>query len=124
MKDLYFMGGPAHMAILTLLLTGMVAWMIYAQLRKDSGEEKRRKFKVGQSIGLFALMTGILFQLIGFYYAFSALEEVGEVAPAVLYGGLKVSLITTVYGLLIYMFSILLCFVLSAVARGKEVAQG
>ncbi|MFW5821363.1 MAG: MotA/TolQ/ExbB proton channel family protein [Bacteroidota bacterium] len=35
-------------------------------------------------IGLFAMITGILGQLIGLYSAFNAIEEAGDVSPAMI----------------------------------------
>jgi len=44
--------------------------------------------------------------------AFSAIERAGDISPAIVVGGLKVSMISTLYGILIYMVSILIWFVL------------
>jgi biopolymer transport protein ExbB/TolQ len=59
------------------------------------------------------MITGILGQLIGLYMAFVAIEQAADISPAIVAGGLKVSMITTLYGVFIYLFSILLWFLLS-----------
>ena len=87
------------MSILTLLLLG-VLWTAW-----KGGPLKE--------LGLLALAVGVLGQLIGLYQAFSVLEgfeeAMGEVAgESLIAGGLKVSLTTTVYGLLIYIVSLAL----------------
>ena len=102
------------MGFLTLLLVGMIAWMVFTYLNYYQSDHDKMiaRLDKGKSIGLFAMVMGILFQLIGFYEAFSRLEEVGQAAPNILYGGLKVSMITTIYGVFIYLISWMLWFVL------------
>lgn len=59
-------------------------------------------------IGLLALAIGALGQIIGLYGAFKGIEEMGEVSQQMMAGGLKVSSITTIYGLIIYIISLVL----------------
>ena len=106
------------MGILTLLLIAIIAWNLIHFLKANQDNEtgiasSLRKLKIGKSIGLLALITGILGQMIGLFVAFAAIERAGDVAPIVVYGGIKVSLISTLYGLIIYLFSILLWIILS-----------
>ena len=54
------------------------------------------------------LLSSILGQIIGLYAAFEAIEAAADISPAMLAGGLKVSLITTIYGLLIFVISLLI----------------
>jgi biopolymer transport protein ExbB/TolQ len=61
------------------------------------------------------MITGILGQLIGLYSAFRAIEQAGDISPALVFGGIKVSMITTFYGIFIYLLSLLLWFVVSLV---------
>lgn len=124
MKDLFYMGGLLFMSILSVLLVIMVAWYIYnflgiANPQKRNKEKLLQNMKYGRSIGLFAMITGILGQLIGIYAAFSAIERAADISPAIVFGGIKVSMITTLYGILIYLFSILLWFVFSQIIERK-----
>lgn len=109
------------MSILTLLLIAMVVWMFlsFYNYKSSSHKDVLKKISYGRSIGLFALVFGIFAHLIGFYHAFARLEEVSHIAPSVLYAGLKVSLITTIYGVLIYLISLLLWFVFSAIVMKR-----
>jgi hypothetical protein len=120
MKDLFFMGGPLFMSILTILLIIMVTWMVFHIVSfynsSQVNHEKALRFiSYGKSIGLFAMITGILGQLIGFYSAFIAIERAGDISPSLVFGGIKVSLITTLYGIFIYLFSIIIWFLASVV---------
>jgi biopolymer transport protein ExbB/TolQ len=67
-----------------------------------------------KSIGLFALITGIFAQLLSLYYGFEAISQVESVSPALLAGGLKVSMITTIYGVLIYIMALLISLLLQS----------
>lgn len=95
MLDLFYQGGTLFMSLLTILL---IALIISA-------------FKFPEwinEIGLLALAIGALGQIIGLYGAFKGIEEMGEVSQQMMAGGLKVSSITTIYGLIIYIISLVL----------------
>jgi biopolymer transport protein ExbB/TolQ len=111
------MGGPLFMGILTFLLVVLLAVAIFffitiASGKADEKKNFRHQLSYIKSVGLFTMITGILGQLIGLLEAFKAIERVGDVSPAILAGGLKVSMITTLYGIFIYLFSILIWFLL------------
>lgn len=104
------------MGILTVIFIIMVAWAVYqflpVLLKKDFDYNKtKERLKHIKTIGTFALVFGIVGQLIGLYQIFNAIEEMGGVSSALLMGGLKVSMITTFYGILIFLISLILWFV-------------
>ena len=72
----------------------------------------RHKLGYIKSLGLLALVFGLLGQLIGLYSAFQAIETMGEVTPAMLAGGLKVSSIPSLYGMIIFVLTYLIWFLL------------
>ena len=118
MKNLFLMGGPLFMSILTILLITMSGWIVYHLIvaynsQQTNLEKTLRKLKYGKSIGLFAMIIGIFGQLLGFFDAFSAIEKAGDISPALVYGGIKISMISTLYGIFIYLFSLLLWFTAS-----------
>ncbi len=128
MKNLFFMGGPGFMAILTLFLIITTAWFIYHFViifnSKNVDRQKiLRKLDYGKSMGLFTLVTGIIGQMIGLFAMFSAIENVvqkgEEIIPALVYGGIKVTMIVTIYGLIIYLFSLALWFIASIIVDKK-----
>ena len=94
MLDYFMMGGPWFMGILTLILL----LMIYAAVRNGCVKE----------LGFLALAVGFMGQFLGLFGAFEGIEQMGGVSPAMLAGGLKVSSITSIYGLLIYIVSLLI----------------
>ena len=121
------MGGPEFMSVLTILLIMMAAWMIYhfiAAYSKIPNQAKiLRRLEYGKLIGLFALVTGLLGQLIGLSAMFDAVETglaAGkEINHEHIYGGIKVTMIVTIYGILIYLFSLLLWFLATLLIERK-----
>ena len=124
MKNFFFMGGPLFMSILTIVLVVMTVWILYHFISgyksvQLSRETILRRLGYGKSIGLFAMIIGILGQLIGLYDAFAAIEKMGDISPSMVYGGIKVSMITTLYGIFIYLASLILWFVTSAIIEKR-----
>ncbi len=108
MIDIFYMGGPLFMSIISLChLASFLAFILYFR-GVDS-------LKYVREFGILALALGILGQLIGLFEAFKAIELMGDVSPALLAGGLKVSSVTTLYGLFGFIISRL--FMLIAQAR-------
>ncbi|MEP1033771.1 MotA/TolQ/ExbB proton channel family protein [Ekhidna sp.] len=106
MIELFQMGGMLFMSILTIELSMVLFFTVKAFSNKEGYAGKIK------STGLLAAITGILGQLIGLFSAFEAIQQIGAVSPAILAGGLKVSMITTIYGVIIYMIAILLSLII------------
>jgi|SRR5660397_56187 len=125
MKNLFYMGGPLFMGILTAILIIMVAWAVYHFLPALTGKEinlsgTKSKLKHIKTIGTFALIFGIMGQLIGLYQAFGILEEMGNISQSLIAGGLKVSMIPTLYGIVIFMISLLLWLTFDFIVTKKS----
>ena len=90
LSELFIKGGSAFMSILSLLfaLMFLAAWKAPAWVR---------------DIGSIALAIGILGHLIGIYQAFGDLIVFkGDVSITVLCAGYRCSIITVMYGFVIY----------------------
>lgn len=114
----FIMGGIEFMSVLTILALVVIGFGVKKAVDLFSGKEispARLEWglKYIKFFGLMALVVGILGQVIGLFEAFQAIEEMKEVSPSLLAGGLKVSSITTIYGFIIYIFSYLCWFVLN-----------
>ena len=83
------------MSILTLLLIALffAAWKAPAWVKE---------------IGLIALAFGFLGSFIGVMQAADIIQTHGDIAPNIIWGGMKVALITCVYGLIIFIVSLIL----------------
>lgn len=125
MFNLFKMGGPLFMGILTAILFILLlfsAFNFILIVRKDFKDinESRKRIGYIKSIGLFGLVTGVFGQMIGLYSAFSAIEKAPDVSPAMMMGGLKVSMLTTLYGMLIFLISYLLWIVIDYLASKQK----
>ncbi|WP_069131649.1 MotA/TolQ/ExbB proton channel family protein [Rhodohalobacter halophilus] len=108
MTDLFFMGGPLFMGILTIILVAMVSLTCYIAIQKKKEGIKPLADSWVKELGILGLVVGIFGQFIGLYQAFSIIEEAGSVSQAMLVGGFKVSSITTLYGFVILILSLIL----------------
>ena len=94
MIKLFLEGGPWMMSVLTLLFVAIffAAWKAPAWVKE---------------IGKFALAFGVLSLLLGLSQMFDYLKGVnGEVEMRIIYAGFKVALIPVMYGIIIYLVSI------------------
>jgi hypothetical protein len=122
--ELYRWGGTPFMHLLTLLFVADLAVMVYVAakyfMKKEISSGLLESIK---QIGTLALAWGILSSLVGLFQAFEALESSAEIIPfQVIMGGLKVSLITVIYGLIVYCISLLGYITLTLMNRKGAVA--
>ncbi|MGB6035164.1 MAG: MotA/TolQ/ExbB proton channel family protein [Cryomorphaceae bacterium] len=112
MFDLFSQGGPVFMGILTLILLSLIIVFVMSLSKRGDEKQLNQSMQWLKSIGTLGLVVGILGQLIGLFTAFSVLETVEGISSEMLAGGLKVSMITTLYGLLIYIVHLVCSMVL------------
>ena len=95
MIKLFFEGGFLWMSLLTLELIALLlaAWKAPAWVKE---------------IGTIALMTGTVGTLIGFSQMSHAITQFGDISPVIIFGGVKVALITVIYGCFIFMASLII----------------
>ncbi len=105
MINLFFEGGVLFMSIISffLIMTG-VSFYTHSDKLKTYGN--------------LGLGSGILGSFIGLYSAFEFIQQIGDVSPSILAGGIRVALICTLYGLLVltqWLFPSQIIFVLLTV---------
>jgi hypothetical protein len=61
-------------------------------------------------IGSFAFLFGILGQVIGLFQALQAIQSAGDISPALMAGGLRVSLFAPLYGFILFLISSIIWF--------------
>lgn len=105
MFRLFIEGGALFMSVLTILLVAIffAAWKAPRRVKE---------------IGAFALVFGFFSFLLGLRQMFSAFQQVADahgggvsglfdlISPNVFFGGLKVSMIPVIYGVIIYLISL------------------
>ncbi len=109
------------MTVLSISLTSIIAVAIVniIRLSKDNYQPEKQLLTIKdiKAIGIFAIIWGIFGQSIGLFSALQALEGSPDISPAMIYGGLKVSFITTLYGMFIFLVSWLITLVLNNWSR-------
>lgn len=104
MFKFFMQGGLIYMSVLTVLLVAIffAAWKAPRWVKE---------------IGIFALVFSFLAFLFGLLQVFSALQQVAIgresvsgifdlISPGVLFGGLKVGMIPLIYGIIIFLISL------------------
>lgn len=121
----FIAGGYEFMSVLTLELIIATAWIIYQFVKgynsKQPNQEKiLRKIGYGKSMGVFALATGFLGQMIGFIGMFEAIiNATTNVEPHMIYGAIRVTMISATYGVLIFLVTMILWFIASFIIEKK-----
>ena len=92
---LFLSGGPAGMITITLLFIGLffAAWKAPRWVKE---------------IGIAALVVGIFWQLLGFLQMADYLEAHPDTSLSIIWAGIKVNFISTLYGLIVYFVSLVI----------------
>ena len=107
--EYHIMGGTEYMTPITLtVITNLVliGLSIKEWLQKKSISPKLLDGM--KQVGGLALALGTFGTITGFFQAFDALEKSKDIIPfQVIMGGLKVALITVIYGLIVFCISMI-----------------
>jgi len=124
----FIAGGYQFMSVLSIELIIAIAWIIYQFIKAYNSEEPDlekalRKIGYGKSMGIFALATGFLGQMIGLIAMFEAIGRVVQNGEAIqtplVYGGIRVTMISSTYGVLIFLLSMIFWFLASFIIEKK-----
>jgi len=123
----YFIeGGSLFMGMLSIVLLIVLVLTVVNGRAIITGKNYKGVSSITyiKSLGLFGLVLGMLGQFIGMFQAFKIIGSGMEISPSILASGLKVSSITNIYGMIIFLISYILWFMLSTlVARKTEIAS-
>ncbi len=101
--DRFIEGGPFFMTLILICLLLSLFFIIVGFLKIKTDKAKSKKMlRLASDSGLLGLTIGFLGSVIGLITAFDFIESVGNVNPDVFAGGLKVSLLTTTFGLVTF----------------------
>ena len=105
------------MGMLSIVLLVVLVIAVYAVISKDGHKPElfSKQLTYIKSLGLFALVLGMLGQFLGLFQAFQIIGSGMDLSPAIIANGVKISLITTIYGAVIFLVSYLLWFALNTV---------
>ena len=99
----------AHVTLPQLFVEGGLYWMIGISLFLIAlfiAAWKAPRWV--REIGIGALVFALFGTLLGLAQVFDAMQMFGDISTAVLCGGLKVTLIPTFYGLIVYFISLII----------------
>jgi hypothetical protein len=123
LSELYDWGGPIWMHPITLCLIVIVCLVVYVFVLL--AQKKRISLTLIEAIkqiGVLALAWGIFSTIAGLFQAFDALEAIKEMLPfQVIMGGMKVALITALYGLIVFILSMLAYVILKLSVKNSVV---
>lgn len=95
-------GGPFFMYPILFLLILILVLIVKGFLEKGSNP---KTLSLISSIGLFTVVWGFLGQTIGLIEAFDVIQRVGDISMSLIAGGLKVSLLAPVFGLIVFLIA-------------------
>lgn len=108
-------GGPYFM--IPIFIMWIVVIFLTVKLFLNYFSENRNVEKLTKNnstilfIGSFAFLLGMLGQIIGLYGILDFIEAAGDIAPYLIAGGLKVSLLTIIYGFGLLLVSAIVWFI-------------
>lgn len=107
-------GGLSGMTLILvcLILAVFFTWKAFSHLKSETGQFLKYKKLINQIV-LLALVISFANSLFGLISAFDALEASGGAEPAIVAGGLKITLLSPTFGLLVFILGHVATFTLS-----------
>jgi len=105
--DRFNEGGPVHMTLILICFILTIFFLVKAFVSISKDEAKSKKMiRLAAESGLLGLVIGFFASILGLIQAFDAVEGIGgEISPALLAGGIKVSFLTIVFGTFTFIIS-------------------
>lgn len=120
-KQNFLEGGPFFMTlhfIMWILVIIFAVRFLFNYFSKSKNTKRLTKFNATIIfIGGFGFLLAIFYQNMGLYGALSAIEHAADISPALIVGGLRVSLIAPLYSFFLFLISFLIWFVFRNLIR-------
>ncbi|UMB62065.1 MotA/TolQ/ExbB proton channel family protein [Lutibacter sp. A80] len=107
-------GGPLFMYTTLSILIIIIALLIRAFLKPTTRD---KTVTLVSSISLFVLVWGFLGQMLGLIGAFDAIEAAGDISPAILAGGLKIAILSPLFGMVVFLIARIGIIILTLLKR-------
>lgn len=111
-SDMGVMRWPISFCLLMVLILAVQAAVRMRSGEPDQQVRARTTIDGGLFWGVYAAVLGVLGTVVGFMVAAQSIEAFGRVEAPLVWGGVKVALSTTVYGLLIFLLASITWFAL------------
>jgi flagellar motor component MotA len=118
--ELHNDGGIIFMMPLSILLTINIGLVIYSIFGLTQKRNVSKFIEVVRQIGVLAAAFGAASTILGLFQAFGALSRENQVWPfEVIMGGMRVAVITAMYGLFIFCLSFLSYIILKLISKNS-----
>lgn len=123
MIDFFTRGGVPGMVVIAITGLGALIWAIFSLIKylKD-GIIPKRYLDAILFLGSLSFFSGILWQSIGSTAVLSAIQEYPEVSRVAIAAGMRVSMIGTIFGASLFVFSGIFWFILRYLNAKKQEA--
>ena len=111
-------GGALFMSLILICLLISIYFTVKSLLNiKTNIEISKKMLKHISDSGTLGLALGVMGAFIGLIAAFDVLEATGEAAPSIIAGGLKVALLSPLFGLFTFSVSKLAILILRIIQK-------
>lgn len=102
--------------VVSIILIAILAYRLFA---KDSAKSNKTKSlsELILFLGSFAFLWGVIMQVLGLLGALEAIEVAGDISPALIAGGIKISLYAPTYGFMLFILTFVAWFVVRRVNK-------
>ncbi|MBN1478863.1 hypothetical protein EH223_14370 [candidate division KSB1 bacterium] len=121
----YFQAGGAFMWLLLVILIIIIVLAVARGIQLFSSKEKSRvKLEHGINAilfwGAYSVVVGFFAHFLGVMYAMEAIKRANDISPAIVAGGYSVSLLTILFGLIIFMIAAIIWFVYRTILLRRD----
>lgn len=116
--DRFLEGGALFMSLILICLLMSIFFTVKSILKIKTDKEVSKKIlKHISDSGTLGLALGVMGAFLGLISAFDILEASGAAEPAIIAGGVKVALLSPLFGLLTFSFSKLAILILRIIQK-------
>lgn len=112
--------GMLSIVFLVILAIAVINVLRLMSDKSTANDHRTNQVGIIKALGLFAFVLGMLGQFLGLFQAFDIIGSGMEISPAIMAQGVKLSMITSVYGMIIFLVAYLLWFILRSLSAKKN----
>ncbi|MDQ7917160.1 MotA/TolQ/ExbB proton channel family protein [Mesonia sp. MT50] len=116
-SDRFQEGGPVFMYTTLLILLAIGALFIFELIK---GKNLSKSISLLSSLSLFALVWGFFGQLLGLIQVFDTIESLDNIAPAIIAGGIKITVLSPLFGMFTFLIGRVFIMVLTILKKEKD----
>lgn len=111
-------GGALFMSLILICLLISIYFIVKSTLNiKTNNDISKKMIKHINDSGILAMILGFLGAFLGLLSAFDILEATGQAAPSIIAGGLKIALLSPIFGLFTLSISRLAILILRVIQK-------